>query len=377
MVDISGKVLNYDIALCEALSRTLPSNDHLKLLAPNIKPEKIDCNCKRLISLIPKSLKNSENNVKRGIKAFEGLANYIYLILYLTFHKVEVLHLQWLPFLEICSIEKFFLIIIKHVSPHIKVILTVHNLYPHNSIESKKIVYRSRFNKIQKYIDKYILHLEVTRKDFCRDFCIEKSKTAVIPHGIFEPQKYVVQPHVRGEKLNLIMYGNQSYYKGTDILVDALNLLSKECQEKIHTVIVGKIAPDYYASLKKKTEKLDVEWIPEFVSDDVLYKKIEESDVIVIPYREISQSGVLLLALSFKRSLIVSDLPSFKETLVGFSDEIFFEKDKADSLAEVIQSYAYGLVNLNGCLFFLHNLCDELSWERIAKRTLIEYGEKQ
>lgn len=368
MVDISGKVLNYDIALCEALSKALPSNDHLTFLAANVVPKKVNCDCKRLISLIPKSLKNSENIVKRGFKALEGLVNYIYLILYLAFHKVGILHLQWLPFLEICSIERFFLKMIKFISPKTKVFLTVHNLYPHNSNEFKKNIYRSRFSKLQRYIDKFILHLDVSRKEFCLDFSINESRTVVIPHGIFEPKGYVVKTHVRGEKLNLVMYGNQSYYKGTDILVDALNLLPKDCQEKVHTVIVGKIAPNYYVSLKNKTKQLDVEWIPEFVSDEVLYDKIAESDVIVIPYREISQSGVLLLALSFNRMIIASDLPSFKETLDGINDELFFEKGNVESLAKKIEK----IINTNNDIFAIKSavkrICDKYAWANIAQK---------
>lgn len=369
MVDISGKVTNYDIALCEALSKALPSNNHLKFLAANIEPKKIACDSKKLISLIPKSLQNSGNIAKRAFKALEGSVNYIYLILYLAFHKVGILHLQWLPFLEICTIERFFLKIIKFISPKTKIFLTVHNLYPHNSNKSKKIAYRSRFSKLQRYIDKFILHLDVSRKEFCQDFSIDESRTVVIPHGIFEPKGYVVKPHVRGEKLNLIMYGNQSYYKGTDILVDALNLLPKELQEKVHTVIVGKIAPDYYASLKKKAENLDVEWIPEFVSDYVLYDKIADADVIVIPYREISQSGVLLLALSFNRMIIASDLPSFKETLAGIGDDIFFEKGNAESLAKLINLHIYDKIDCKRMIEVIEKFSDKYSWENAGRMT--------
>ena len=370
MVDISGKVLNYDIALCEALSKALSSDNHLNFFAANIDPKKIDCDCKRLISLIPKSLQNSENIIKRAFKALEGIVNYIYLILYLAFHKVRILHLQWLPFLEISSIERIFLKNIRLISPKTKIFLTVHNLYPHNSCESRKIAYRSRFSKVQRYIDTFILHLETSRQEFCRDFSIEESRTIVIPHGIFEPKGYAVQSHMRGEKLNLIMYGNQSYYKGTDILVDALNLLPKESQDKVHTVIIGKIAPDYYASLKSKTEQLDVEWIPEFVSDEVLYNKIAESDAIVIPYREISQSGVLLLALSFKRNLIVSDLPSFKETLQGVSDDVFFENGNAKSLANLLNRMileSFGNVKI---IDQIDSLCTRYSWIVVSKQMM-------
>lgn len=368
MVDISGKVLNYDIALCEALSKVLPSKDHLVFFAANVNPSKVNCDCRKLISLIPKSLQNSENIVKRGFKALEGVINYLYLILYLLLHKVNVLHFQWLPFLEICSIEKFFLRIIKNISPKTKIILTIHNLYPHNSSETKKKAYKQRFGKVQRYIDNFILHLEVSRKEFCKDFSIDDVRTCVIPHGIFVPKGITIEPHRRGEKLNLIMYGNQSYYKGTDILVDALNLLPKDCQDKVHTVIVGKIAPDYYEPLKKKTEYLDVEWIPEFVPDDVLYNKIAESDVIVVPYREISQSGVLLLALSFKRPIIASDLPSFKETLTGYKENMFFVKESAVSLASVIKRTIDDPPALMLQKKLIESLSGNLSWSCIARQ---------
>ncbi len=368
MVDISGKVLNYDIALCEALSEVLPSKDHLVFFAANVNPAKVNCDCRKLISLIPKSLQNSENIVKRGFKAFEGAINYLYLILYLLLHKVDVLHFQWLPFLEICSVEKNFLRIIKIISPKTKIILTIHNLYPHNSSDAKKKAYKQRFGKIQRYIDNFILHLEISRKEFCKDFSIDDARTCVIPHGIFVPKGITIEPHKRGEKLNLIMYGNQSYYKGTDILVDALNLLPKDCQDKVHTVIVGKIAPDYYEPLKKKTECLDVEWIPEFVPDDVLYNKIAESDVIVIPYREISQSGVLLLALSFKRTIIASDLPSFKETLSELVDVMFFESKKPESLEKILEreicrdEYSVTQIEL------IDDVVQRYSWQKIASK---------
>lgn len=366
MVDISGKVLNYDIALCEALSKDMLSKDHLIFLAANVNPTKVDCECRRLISLIPTSLQNSDNTLKRGFKAIEGIINYLYLILYLLLHKIDILHFQWLPFLEICAVEKFFLCVIKIISPKTKVILTIHNLYPHNFSIVQKKVYKQRFKDIQKFFDKFILHLEVSRKEFCRDFRIEDSKTCVIPHGVFAPKGIKIESHKRGEKLNLIMYGNQSYYKGTDVLVDALNRLSSDYQKKVRTVIVGKIASDYYMSLKTKTEKLDVEWIPEFVSDKVLYSKISESDVIVIPYREISQSGVLLLALSFNRFFIVSNLPSFQETLADFGDEVFFENENAESLANAIKRYVDRDVDDECFLNRLEGLQQRYSWENVA-----------
>lgn len=337
MVDISGKVPKYDIALCEALAEQFSADDSLELLAANIDPKKIQCKSKKLLSLVPKSLQNSEHKLKRIVKALEGVFNYLYIVIRLLFGKVDVLHFQWLPFLEISSVERIFLRLVKIVSPKTKLFLTVHNIYPHNFSDVRKSSYRTRFAKVERFFDRFIVHLEVSKKEFCSEFCIAHDRVNVIHHGVFEPKGLKVMPHVRGEKLNLIMYGNQSYYKGTDILVDAIALLPKDVQEKVHTLIVGKIEPDYYAELKEKSKDLDIEWSPEFVPDDVLYSKIMESDVIVLPYREISQSGVLLLALSFERIVITSNLPSFVETLNGLSDDCFFENGNSCNLALILK----------------------------------------
>ena len=78
IVDISGKVPNYDIALSEAVFKNLSANDHLKLFAANINPSKIECPSKNLFSLVPQSLRNSANKIKRGLTALEGLVNYLY-----------------------------------------------------------------------------------------------------------------------------------------------------------------------------------------------------------------------------------------------------------------------------------------------------------
>ena len=207
MVDISGKVLNYDIALCDAAFKALQKNDYLKLFAANINSSKTECPSKKLLSLVPKSLQNSENKIKRGVKALEGIANYLYLVVYVLLYRVDVLHLQWLPFLEICSVEKIFLKLIRVISSKTKIILTVHNLYPHDLSDKQRERYRKRFDGLKNLIDLYILHLECSKADFCKQFDVVSGKVRVIPHGIFVPKNIEIVPHVRGEKINLIMYG--------------------------------------------------------------------------------------------------------------------------------------------------------------------------
>ena len=366
MVDISGKIPRYDIALCEAMAGCFREKDDLTFLAVNIDPKKIDCKAKKLVSFVPQRMQNSENKFKRFAKALEGFVNYLYLAIYVFWKRPSIIHFQWLPFLEICSIERLFLWLIKLSSPKSKIWLTIHNIYPHNADERARNRFKSRFSAVERLIDTFVLHLECSKREFCRDFSIDESRCKVFPHGVFKPQNANVAHHKRGEKLQLVMFGNQSYYKGTDILVDAIALLPKDTQNQIHTTIVGQTPEEYQKVLRQKSAGLDIDLILKRVSDEHLDEIILKSDVLVFPYREITQSGALLQALFFERLIISSKLPSFKETLAGFNEEMFFDSGDAESLSNLLKK----MVEPSFDFEKQRKLCEELkerySWKNIA-----------
>lgn len=373
VVDISGKVINYDIALCNEMVSSCV--DNITYMAP-IKNE-VDCKCAifHLISLIPSKYQNSKAPLKRGLKAVECLLNYFILCIYLWIHSIDVVHFQWLPFLEIVGIESYIIQILKFLSPKTKYILTIHNIYPHNSSNNMKERYKIRFCKVKNLIDSFIVHTEISKADVIREFGIEQNAIDVVYHGIFVPNNYrpIIKQQPSNRKWNLIMYGNQSPYKGTDIFIKALGLLPEEVKPKVRALVCGKTDKSYLNSLQSIQTGVEIIWKPYFVEDSELFSMIDESDVIILPYRAISQSGVLLLALYFRRVIITSDLPSFKETLKGFSDELFSEAENPASLASVISNYVRGEVDIEKELKIIENLNEKYSWEKSAVNTLKIY----
>ena len=367
MVDISGRSPVYDIPLCEALHKALPPENHLRLLAPNINPKDVDFDCSRLFNILPHRLRESKRKPFRAVKALMVIVNYIGLIARVALTKPDILHLQWLPFVEVSTIEKHFLKILRSITPKTKFLLTIHNVYPHDCSEGNKRIYRERFSRIEPYFDKFIVHLETTKKEFCSAFGISAERVKVLHHGVLARKGHETVRRQRGKVLKLIMYGNQSTYKGTDVFVQALSLLPQEYKDKVHALVVGKTYSNYLNELKEKKQNANIEFIPEFVSDENLYKYIADSDIIVLPYREISQSGVLLLALSTKRLIITSDIPSFKETLAGMGEDTFFENGNAENLSKLIVKYADGLVDEKKQLDIIESLEAKYSWENIAE----------
>lgn len=368
IADISGKVTNYDVALVEALHNKKDAEEYI-FMAPRLRALHLNFPHRSLLTLVPEKYANSEGKLKRYVKAIEGCLNYVYLVAYCIVHRVDVLHLQWLPFLEFNSIEIPLLRCIRKLFKRCKMVLTVHNIYPHDMSAVGKVKYKERMKSASGLFDGFIVHTKNSRTALYDEFGIKQDKVDVIHHGIFAPKDLQITPNVSGGKWHFILYGNQSPYKGTDIFLDAVQVLPSEYKDKIKITIAGKIGSDYLQLLKEKSEGLCIDWMTFFLPDEVLYQKILESNVIVLPYRHISQSGVLLLALYFRRQLLVSDLPSFRETLDGFSDDMFFENGNPASLADRVMAYMDGEVDLEAQKDVIEELNRKYSWESAAEKT--------
>ena len=335
-----------------------------------------------LIRLIPNKFSQTEFIVKRLIKALEGGINYIYLLLHVAFKKIDTIHFQWLPFVEVVGIEKYILYLLHVLSPQTKVILTIHNIYPHgvkSMSDSGKQKYKKRFRDTCRNIDNIIVHTESSKMEVIKEFDFVPDIISIVHHGVFIPKIRISKKEfLQKNKYVILQFGLQTYYKGTDILVDAVNLLPAEYSEKIETRIVGGVGESYLQELKGKDSNSLIHWKSYFLSNDELYEEINNSDVLVLPYREISQSGVLLLSIYFEKNIICSDLPSFVETIHGDQDnsldhDFFFKNNDPSSLCELLMRYIDSNINNEKIQYRIKHLKNLYSWENAAKATISIY----
>lgn len=375
VIDISGKVILYDMALCEAISQEKGQGINIEYFAPLYK-EKPRCKTTRLLNLVPLKYKNGEYLWKRAVKLIELVLNYLILLFLVAWSKPDVIHFQWFPLLEVCSGEHLAVKMMRLLSKRTKMVLTIHNVYPHAFSDNKKAQYAERFQKITKQMDAFIVHTEETKKEVITDFGIENDRVNVVHHGVFAPNNYTPKENkVQGNELNFIMYGNLSDYKGLDIFVEAISKLPEAYKKKVRGVIAGEMQnKELCKKLQEDSKGLNIEWYPYFLPEQELNERIDDANVIVLPYKQISQSGVLLLALYFRRYIITSDLPTFKETLHGFTDDMFFESENSDSLAQLIMRYVDGKIDTEKQMKVIENLNEQYSWSLAAEKTIGVYG---
>jgi len=92
--------------------------------------------------------------------------------------------------------------------------------------------------------------------------------------------------------------------------------------------------------------------------------------MIVLPYKKIYQSGVLLMAMSYGTAVLASDLEPMREIITDNETGFLFPNNNADELADrIIKILAdYDLkdrVAKNG----LHLMEEKFDWARIGKET--------
>lgn len=374
-VDISGKVYKYDEALYNSiLHNTSGNEDEIICLTPyKVESNNSDYSFK-LISLIPKNKANSNNLVKRCLKAVECLINYCRLLVFVKKKQPDIIHLQWLPFLEQHFMIEFYILkFIKKISVNTKIVLTVHNIYPHDISIEKRTKYRELFIAFGELLDFYIVHTKESSMELEQEFNIKFDKIGIINHGVFNPSNIPVRSRGNEGKCRFLMFGYQYFYKGTDLLLDALSCLKQDVSNRIEVRIIGQFSPDLYE--KVKNLQLDNVYINNsFVNDHILYDEIVNSDVLLYPYRRISQSGALLLGLYFNKPMILSDLSSFKETLKNYPKEMFFENGNVDGLKNAILNYLNSdSLYRDNILDILNRVKDDNSWEKAAQLTLQLY----
>lgn len=129
-----------------------------------------------------------------------------------------------------------------------------------------------------------------------------------IPHGHYRDR---FAGHARPETVEgrLLYAGLIRPYKGVDALVAAFTELDAD---DLALRVVGKPTPELREFVENAV-RADPDRISarlEFVPDDDLVAEMSAAELVCLPYRDLHNSGILLVALSLDRPVLVPDTPS-------------------------------------------------------------------
>lgn len=250
-----------------------------------------------------------------------------------------------------------------------KTVLTIHDVCSHPGEKrgiqgylSKKIRENSRY---------IVVHGEYLKRQLVSESEHLKSKTHVIPHGALSIYKKWDTPWPEEEHA-ILFFGRIAPYKGIDILIKATPLIAKEIPD-VKIIIAGN-GEDFSKYRSLITDKEYFEINNRFISNHEVPKFFRRASVVVLPYIEASQSGVVAVAYAFGKPVVVTDVGSIPEVvdegMTGFVIPPNNSKSLANALIKILKDNELRKQMGTNALNKAH---DKLSWRNIAKETVTLY----
>ena len=173
-------------------------------------------------------------------------------------------------------------------------------------------------------------------------FHVPKEHIHYVPHGtmsIYGKDVCGTVPQHNVTGVNFIFFGNITGYKGLNVLGKAYRelCLDKELKTDFTLTIAGRGDFSPFASEYEGLPNIQLEnrFIPDAEVASIFRKP---NAVLILPYLDATQSGVIPIAMEFGVPVIASDTGGLREQLDNGNIGVLFECANANALAEAMKS---------------------------------------
>lgn len=251
----------------------------------------------------------------------------------------------------------------------LKVVVTVHDVETFAGATSTKIE-----KKCYALMDGVIVHNESSYKDL-KAKGYDFPPIAIIPHGNYKPFVPELPLPEFGGTINLLFFGQIKEVKGLDILLAAFAQVIKQNQN-FKLTIAGKPWKTGLAQYKQQIEELGltnyVETHFRYIEDQEINQFYAKNHIVVLPYKRIYQSGVLLMSMSYGRACLTSDLPAFTEVVENAQNGFTFQSESVSDLANCILNLQENSIK-KATLAAKKTIDSEFDWRKIGEKTKAFY----
>lgn len=242
---------------------------------------------------------------------------------------------------------------------------TPHNIIPHDSKHLRVHRFCRRFfARNMKWIR---LFSELSLPAAIHEFKCESKKFKIIPEGSYvgyypdntnrnEAKKYF---NISEDKLVLLYIGFIKPYKG---IVELINFFKRSFSDNAVLIIAGKVMDaDYFETVKHSLNE-NVMVINRFIENDELQLFFNAADAVTLPFKQIANSGSVILAMGFKKAVIAPQLGVLAERLKNQPELLYPES--LDQSFEVLKKMTRGRLIQIGELNFCE--LDKFKWNDFA-----------
>jgi D-inositol-3-phosphate glycosyltransferase len=332
-----------------------------------------------------------DQHAKVGLaKKLSNLAlYYARLMRYAARSKPKLLHILWnnkIEWFDRTILMMYYRALGKRVA------LTAHNVNQARRDAKDSLLNRITLRVQYRLCDHIFVHTHKMKDELCRDFGVAEKAVTVIRHPInnafpdtdLTPSEAKRRLGLRDDEKAVLFFGRIRPYKGIEHLLAAFRPLAAD-HSNYRLIIAGepkKGSEEYREEIEQFVNRnfapgrivLRIQFIP----DQEMEIYLKGADVLVLPYKEIFQSGVLFLAYSFGLPVVATDVGSFREEIVEGSTGFLCQPGDPAELAKAIEKYfASDLYrNLKVRRQVLKDYADaNHSWNAVADLTRNAYAE--
>lgn len=317
----------------------------------------------------------------RSVQGYEYIANRLYSLAAVARCRPRPLvHIQFFALALRSPFDLVWLGWLRRLS--VRVVYTVHNLLPHDWEQDAAVI--AHYRRLYHRVDHLIVHSEYQQQGLRDRFGVAPERITVIPHG---PLFHRLRLPSRGEAqarlgLNgpgpyLLHFGHMRPYKGTELLLAALPaVLARHPQAVV--LLAGPATVERRRALEACVAEYGLEGHVHtdfgYLPTAALADHFALADLVVMPYRHIDQSGVLLSALGLGLPVIASDSGGVSETIraqdLGYLTPVGDVEALAATILAVLADGQEAWAKAQRAREYV---CTELGWPRIAADTVALY----
>ncbi len=266
----------------------------------------------------------------------------------------------------------------------IRIVLTVHNVLPHEVRPLERQIYAQYY----RLAAALILHSQRNGEQLQAMMGgFSEEHLHVVRHGNYEQFRYLETSRQEARaRLGLpadariaLFFGMVRPYKGLDLLLAAAPVVCAACPQALF-VVAGQVyegRAGYEEQIARSglpVDKLRVHF--DYLSMVDLIAHVRAADLIVLPYREIYQSGVLFFAYSFGRPVVATRVGSFPESIEEGRSGWLVDPEDVEGLERALCVALADPERLQRAGARARELADSCyGWQGIAEDTLRIYQE--
>lgn len=249
-------------------------------------------------------------------------------------------------------------------------VITVHDLMNHIGDEGGRKTPQAIRDYGYRQADNLIVHGEHLLASTIERFRANKDDVFVIPHiALGDP---TARPEVTEEASTVLFFGRIWEYKGLDYLIKAEPYITEQIPEA-RFVIAGKGEEfERYRRMMVHPDRFIV--YNEFIDDNRMAELFRKASVVVLPYIEASQSGVIPVAYTYSKPVVATQVGSLPDAVEEGKTGLLVPPRDEKALAEAVvlllkRPDLRKTMGLNG----KRKIDEEWSPSAVARQTLAVY----